>query len=288
MAKKTDRNDPKDKGISKVGGTDLGWLAEIEGDQSLAQLQQHVIVPRLKIVQGSSDPALKEQFSEGTVLMNPGATLVAEPGDFFSFVPLHFHTEYAKWADRNDKDNPMIMERSYDPTSELAKKCEDPDQRSEIYPGDEKIKDPKKQRFFRYVKSFHFVGVIFGEHPLAGTETTISFSKGEHGQGRNFITACSLRRQEVASEGGSAARRLQVPLWGQIWMFKTSIRTKGTNSWHGYDFLAGEPAVVTREDAPALQARSMELAEAFEQRRLVIDGAESESEGDEPSSDGRF
>jgi len=285
---KTDRNNPAKKGIVKVAGS-ANWLASVaQEDSSLAGLQAHVIVPRMKLIQQMTDEVLKKQFGEGTCIVRPGDTVLAPPGETFFFVPLFFFVEYCKWADRKDTSNPMIIARSFDPSSDIAKRSQNSELRFEIYAEDLKVK-PEKQRRYRYVEHYNFVGVVFGEHDLAGTEVTLSFSRGEHGQGKNFITACTMRRQEVETESGSTAR-VPVPLWAQVWALSPSLRERNDQKWYGLDFLPGEPAIIPEELVEKHQTRHLELKEAYDQRRLVVDGDDRPEEDDSSSvdSDGKF
>lgn len=266
---KMDRNNPAKKGIVKVPGS-MGWLANVETDDSLASLQTHVIVPRIKIIQQMSDSGLKEQFGEGTCIVRPGDTVLSHSGESFMFVPLFFFVEYCKWSDRKDTSNPMIVARSFDPSSDIAKRSQSSELRFELYEEDIKVK-PEKQRRYRYVQHYNFVGVVFGEHNLAGTEVTLSFSRGEHGQGKNFITACTMRRQELDIEEGKTVR-VPVPLWAQVWALTPSLRNRNEQKWFGLDFLPGEPSIIPEELVEKHQTRHLELREAFDQRRLIVDG----------------
>lgn len=280
MAK--DRNLQKQKGIVKVSGS-TSWLQHYqEEDRSLDALQAHVVVPRLKLIQGLTEKGLKDEFGEGSCIIRPGDALIVSKDESFMFVPLFFFVEYCKWADRKDKTNPMIMARSFDPTSDIAKRSQSMDLRFEIYQEDASVK-PDKQRRFRYVEHYNFVGRIYGEHDLSGTEVTLSFSKGEHGQGKSFITACSLRKVEVEGEDGRAVR-VRCPLWSQVWALTPALRERAENQWYGLDFTAGEPTVIREEDGDAFRQRALELQEAYDQRRLLIDGDDRDEETAEPTN----
>jgi hypothetical protein len=280
MAK--DRNTQADKGITKV--TPPSWLSYADEDTSLATLQPHVIVPRCKVIQAMSEDGLKKQFGEGTCVIRPGDSVLAALGETFFFCPLFFFVEFCKWSDRRDTTNPMIIARTFDPTSDIARRAQSSELRLEIYPEDAKVK-AAAQRQFRYVEHLNFVGVVYGEHDLAGTEVTVSFARGEHGQGRNFITAITLRRQEVQTQDGATAR-IPVPLWAQVWGMTPALRDRKDQKWYGLDFHPGVPPTISSERVDAHRTRYLELKDAYDQRRLTVDGDDRTEET--TSTDGQF
>jgi hypothetical protein len=150
----------------------------------------------------------------------------------------------------------MILARSHDPTSELAKKARDPELRFEPY--SEKFK-------YRYVEHLRFPGIFYGEHILAGTPVTLSFERGEHWQGRNFISAVKLRKAEVDDT------KVNVPLWAQAWQLKSMYRERGAYAWYGFDFSPADPPVIREEDVEAMRNSHLELKELHERNKLVVE-----------------
>lgn len=300
MAKKSDRNNTESSIVHVKGVSALAAYAT-QDDKSLAGLEQYVIRPRFKVMQAMSKQ--KDQFPEGSVIVRPGDAVVAEKGETFSFVPLFFFTEFCKWADRKDTESPAIVARTFDPTSDIAKRSMNAEQREELYPESENVKDPKKQKKYRYVQHFCFSGIIIGDHPLQGTECVLSFEKGEFSQGRNFISAIKMRRQDInlsaaeieslpehaknlyaRQEDGTFTGRVAVPLWAQRWRLSTKMRTKGENAWWGFDYTPDEPAVIPEDLMESYRSKHLELAAAYEARRLVVDGGEQD---EEPDADGQ-
>jgi hypothetical protein len=265
----------KPTGMIKVEGVSGGFLATIAGqDTSLASMQAHVIVPRLKVIQSMTDKDLKAKVGgEGTVCIRPGDEVVAALEEPFLFQPRFFYSEYATWADRKDNESSRIIGRSFDPQSEIAKKAADAKRRKEMYPDQEK-KPEDKRLYYSHVHHFCWFGVIYGEHPLAGNEVVLSMERGEFGQGRQFITAISMRKFQP--EG--ADKKVPVPLWAQVWQLASNSRTRNGNTWYGFDFKApeGHPGIIRDDEVEHAQAEYARLAQLHEERRLQVDHAEGD------------
>jgi hypothetical protein len=257
-------------GIVTVGSSSL--LARIaKEDKSLVKLGEYVILPRLKKIQQMTDTALKEQFGEGSVILAPGNAMVVSKAESFQVVPLFFYTEFCKWKDRKDAESNMILERSFDPDSDVARKARSEKGRYEVY-AEDVGKPAEKQKKYRYVEHLVFPSVIYGDHPLAKTECILSFEKGEFSNGRNFSTAIKMRKIEV--EG----RPVACPLWAQVWTLQPALRTRGENKWYGFDFGPGLTPVILEEEQEEFMKRHMEVAELFEQKLLVAAGEDDDTD----------
>jgi hypothetical protein len=271
----------KPTGMVKVEGVSGGFLATVQGqDNSLASLQAHVIVPRLKIIQQMTAKDLKDKVGgDGTVCIRPGDEVVAALEEPFLFTPRFFYSEYNKWADRKDTESNRILARSFDPASDIAKRAADTNRRKEVYPDQEKKPEDKKL-YYTYVHHFCWFGVIYGEHELSGNEVVLSMERGEYGNGRQFITAISGRK--FIPDG--ADKKIPVPLWGQVWELNSKIRPpKNGNQWYGFEFRAPKdrPAIIKDDEAEHAQAEYLRLSQLHEERRLQVDHAE----GDETPED---
>jgi len=281
MADRTQSN------IKKVGGVDPNFLADyIEKDDSLELLKEHRTVPRIKLMQSTTAQELKSVFGEGSAVLRPGDALVCKykvDPNSFQFVPVFFFVEFAKWIDLRDANQgkPSVEIRSFDPTSDVAKCCRDVNRRYEVYPGHDKL--PEKERhFFRYVEHLRFVGTLYGDHPLALTPATLSFERGEFQQGKNFISAITLRRQIIGE------RSVPVPLWAQVWEISPMFHDPAPDrKWFGFKFEAADPPIITPNQAQFFQGLHKEFKELFEAQRLTVDDEPIEdpaSEGDTPAS----
>ena len=182
MGNGNDLSSRTETAIKKVG-VNPDYLAQyVEKDNSLDTLREYRVVPRFKIIQATTDTELKKNFGEGSIIIRPGDALICkfeEKPESFDFVPLFFFVEWAMWRDLKGT-GPMILDRSHDPTSELATKSKRADTRKELYPGHEEYQD-KDKLYNSYVEHLRFIGVIYGDHPLVGTPVTLSFERGEWG-----------------------------------------------------------------------------------------------------------
>jgi hypothetical protein len=262
----------------KVQGIDPNYLQKyVAEDISLDSLKEHRIVPRLKIIQAPSSNELKKAFGEGSVIVRPGDVLVCkfqEEPESFDFVPLFFFVEYVKWADMKDNSTTVILDRSHDPTSNIALKAKNPASRMEPYPGHENKPEPEKM-YHRYVEHLRFIGIIYGNHPLVGVPVTLSFERGEYGQGKNFISAATLRRQII--DGISRP----VPLWAQVWKIRSAFRSPDqSRKWYGFNFEAADPSIVQSTEAETMLTLHKEFKDLFEQQRLMVQEESGESTAD--------
>ena len=243
------------------------YLAQyIDEDNSLDTLMEHRTVPRFKIIQATSDTDLIKNFGVGTVIVRPGDAMICkfeeEPKDF-CFVPLFFFVEWAKWRDLKGS-GPMILDRTHNATSEIAQKSKNADSRRELYEGQENAQEIDKL-YYSYVEHLRFIGVIYGDHPLVGTPVTLSFERGEWGQGKNFISAISLRRQTINNESKP------VPLWAQVWKLRTVHHAPdATRKWYGFHFESPEQSIILPEEAEAMQKLHVEFKELFAKQRLMV------------------
>lgn len=250
------------------------YLAQyVEQDTSLDALKEHRVVPRFKIIQATTDDELKKNFGEGSIIVRPGDALICKYGEepsSFQFVPLFFFLEWAKWRSLKGT-GPMILDRTHDKSHEIAVKSRSVETRKELYPGQENFEDADKL-YSAYVEHIRFIGVIYGSHPLVGIPVTLSFERGEWGQGKNFISAVSLRRQIVNNES------IPVPLWAQVWNLSSIYhKPDATRKWYGFKFEAAEPAIIQSDEAEAMKALHSEFAELFKKQRLMVQDDETES-----------
>ncbi len=269
-------NERTEPGAIKVSG--VQDILKFTEDTSLEALQEYVIVPFVKVIQGMSDQELKDTFGEGSAVLRPGDIKIAAKNEPFLFVPLFFFTMYRKWADR--KDTQMIMESSYDPNSDIAKLSRDPDRREQVYEGDEG-KPEKEQRKYRYVEHLCFIGLLY-DGVQAGERCLISFQKGDFRVGRAFASGAQMRKVVVNEETGEKAR---VPLWAQVWQMKSTLRERNENKWWGLDAKnppEGIDAMIPPDKYQDHSAAHQELAKAHKANLIRIDGDDSDPDEQSP------
>lgn len=258
---------------NKLVRIDPGCLvAPGEPDSSLDAMGEHRGLSRIKVVQGMSDPAIKDAYGEGAMLANPGQVLLARRGESLPFVPVFFFSEFATWSDIRDANSPTILARSFDARSDIARKSMDPKAREEEYPGGPRDKPFK----MRHVAGLNFVGVVDDPHDLSGTPLVATFLRGEYFRGRAFVNAILLRRHE--------GRR--VKLWAQRWVLSTSLRELRGNRWWGIDFAGPADGALVLDGEKAATARASHefFLGLHEQQKLVVAevGREDEPEPEAP------
>lgn len=267
MAKTGKRNETA---IEKVDGSEPNFLAKyVDQDTSLDALKGYRVVPRLKVIQPTTSDDLRSTFGLGSVVIRPGDVLVCRANEdpkVFSFVPLFFFAEFCKWRDlKQAGQGSNVLERSFDPTSIVAKKSRNSKTRFELYEGHEN-RPEREQCKYRYVEHLRFIGVIYGEHELTGVPVTLSFERGEYGQGTNFISAISLRRMRVDNVPKP------MPLWSQVWDFSMIYHNPDPmKKWYGFKFEPAEPSTIEEGDAEFMFGQHKELKELYEKQRLLVD-----------------
>lgn len=217
------RKDRTETAVTKIGSSAPSFLTPfVENDESLKGIVERRIVPRVKVIQQMTDPKLKQQYGEGSVVLPQAAVKIANAGEPFYFVPIFFFEEWIKWGDRRDQNSDAIQERSFDPNSEVARKASDPNSRFEDY--GQPPKKGERPLQFRYVEHLNFIGMLYGQDGER-MPVVLSFSRGEHYAGRNFCTAISMRRvgKQIA------------PLWSGVWQLKSNMRSRDGNNWFGID-----------------------------------------------------
>lgn len=264
--------------VQKVQPDISALVAQFEGDDSLDSMAQHRIVPRLKIMQGLSEQGMKEAAGgEGAVVLAPGGMPLCPRNEIITVNPLFFFAEYVVWNDKDDTSLPRVHDRSFElatsPKGDIARRALDMKLREERYGGTDQ--KPLKRRWVEHL-CFVCMLVSTPDGSATGEIVTLSFEKGENMQGRSFIN--SIRARRVDGPDGP----IKVALWAQLWNLKTSLRTKGSNKWWGFDFTASDPSIINPEDAAARKALHENLKAEFAARTLVVDRADEG--GDDPSA----
>lgn len=155
-----------------------------------------------KIVQSSSNSDLKALFPEGSFILTPENTLVATMGQEFVVIPLVMFTTYEKWKhldDNVDGGCGVVIEKTMDEDSEIAKCAVDFDRMYEPYP-DGRTDRKGNVMSYRYVESLNVIMVI--DHcdaspELVGSPFFYSFNKGEFKTGRQFSTHVDRRQKAI-------------------------------------------------------------------------------------------
>lgn len=259
------------KKFEAPAGVPAHLAGAMEQDNSLSTLKEYRTVPRVKIIQGMTAQDLKDRFGEGSCILRPGDVLFLDKQDSVKLVPIGMYVEYCKWSDLRDNESPAIMDRSFDKTSDIARRAASADLRFETYEGEAGKNNPKT---YRYVEHRIFICVVYSdEHPLKGEVLAIDFSRGEFGAGTNFINGCVMRK---------------VPLWSQIWECSPAFRDRGDKKWWGLDMNAPsddpEDSFIKEDEVDFFQELNSEWQDLIESKRVVVEHDHDEDD----DADGKF
>lgn len=124
------------------------------------ELRSAIIPPRLVLVQKQSPNSLVKEHGAGSLVVMPGDICLAKEGVKAHIIPVFFWKEFLKWAPYSMKGKMQsVLERTYDPTSELAAICRDPNRRASIECPEAvaiKAKDP----VYSYQEHLNFLFVV--------------------------------------------------------------------------------------------------------------------------------
>lgn len=194
-------------------------------DTSLDDLGQYVLPSRLKIMQAQSSGELADLYDTGEIVAIPVNQKVSgmadkKTGEAFYVVPLYFFAEYIivnDWDLKDDENEPMILDRSYDPKSEIATIARDVAHSTKQHP-------TRKDFKVRYLEVLnYFVAIKGGE--MDRQVVIMSFKSGDWRSGSNFATKIKQRRL-----GGSA-----IPMYGGVYRINSKLRNSKKGNFFGFD-----------------------------------------------------
>lgn len=194
------------------------WLTET--DSGVDNLAQFIVPPRLKIVQPTSK--LVDDFTMGDVLLMPQKMRVTglqldekkrlgKNSDSILFTPLFFFAEYCVWNPLEDKSQ-MIIESTYDQTSEIAQRARDYKRRREPHP-------TLEGKYITYREHLNFI-VLMHLEGFNVLPCLMSFAGAEHRSGTNFAAMIKMR---------------MAPMYACQFTFKVASRENDRGRWYGLD-----------------------------------------------------
>lgn len=207
--------------ITKVSGSAALVPPEFMVNEPLVGLEgmrEYVVPPRIQLIQKSSDDDKLRRFSPGDVVAFPAGVTLNPMGDGgsnpgFIFVPVFFFVEFCEWNPISLRGQvPAVRTRTFDPASELAARCKDPNRWEMPHPD-------KPGLTVRNVEHLNFLVKILKPGGL-GELMLLSFAKSEHFAGR---TLCSLIKMRKA------------PPFGCVFLAKTTQKQNAQGSWFGID-----------------------------------------------------
>lgn len=256
--------DTRLKKVQPSGGALVPSIPEYmreDAGAGLQDVQDYVIVPRLKIVQKQASEELLSKFNVGDVILVPLQQLIVpRPVDArgkpsgeastFDFSIVFFFAEWCTWNPISLKGvEPAILYRTVNPKDPVVAKAKNPALREERHPT---IKGEK----VHHCEHLNFVIVMQGEErELLSEPTLITFARGEHRVGAKL---CSL------------ARMRQSAVYGGVYTATLAKRSNQKGEWWGLDVQNGDTKQwVDEEEYPRLRALHEQYAELHRNAKLV-------------------
>ena len=206
------------------------WMVVDKTDSGTELMGRYVSPPRLKIVQGSSKQDLKQEFGESAVVMAPENRLVVGPitkdspinqatgkreGGKIRCVPLFFFPEFLCTNPLGVPNLGFIRERTQDPDSALARKCQGRKEGRE-FPCPE---DPSK--LCKYSESLNFIVAIWEPSDFI-EPALVTFRAGSWIEGANWCKIIKMMDQR------------KIPIYGQV--FEINVGPRNKDQWDYYGF----------------------------------------------------
>lgn len=267
--------------VTSVGPAAPEFLVQLDGiaeDRSLDAMKQFRRVPRLYVVQKQSPDALlnDERLGRGAVFI-PGqgdepAIPIAKQGEIIEILPVFFFVEYVGWNDRDDKSSGMFSARSFDPQSEIGRKCRNKASWTEPYTvGDKSFKR-------RNCETLNFACLLRGRNDQP-EPVIVAYSRGTFREGSAWIAGITGRKiggtlNEATGlmEGGNIA-----PIWTQAWGLTSTLRSNDEYTWNTLEAGPIGNPWVTADEASVTRTLYESLQKDYDEKALIVDHAIDES-----------
>lgn len=210
------------------------------------ELDGHATVARISVVHGSSDQE-RQAFGVGSLILTPDMVRLANAGEAVAVAPLLMYVTYEK---HRDNDDPLkqaeghVIDKTFDPRSDIARRSQHPDTWSEPYPNMPNLN-------YRYIEAYNYYVQIL-EGPAAGVVAQVTFSSTSHKYGKRMNGYLSRFPHAVF-----AARVL----------LKTDTDTDGNNTWRVLTYAideANQYSAQTQEAYDDLKLKRSNLKELLE------------------------
>lgn len=252
--------------VQKVGSFPSYLANMTKVDESLAHASQHRVVPRIACIQGLTPKEKRGGNPIGAAVLSPGMALFLNENESCLFTPLYLFTEFIQYRDRNDKTGPMVVQKSFEETSLVARKSRDPEARKEGYGPPDSKGNPSLH--YEYVETRQFI-VAIRSGRMKGEVCALSFQKGELFNGDAL---CSLLVQRKVEIDG---KMRHVPAWMQVYEMKcTTHKNRKGNEWFGFDInnpSEGNNPFIEEEECPLYEKQYDDLHEKFKVGLLSAD-----------------
>lgn len=262
MAKKEDPANTAVALARQVGGPlalpDAPDFMQADAGVGLKQIASKVRPPFLKIVQKQSSDELINEFGIGTMITTPDRVAVTDAENPVRVVVVYMFTEYLKLSGIALKgQEPMIADRSIDPSSKLAQMCEN---RATWYEDHPKYPG-EKDYAYRNCTALNFLLMFQEEHLQFGLPVALSFSRGSYGRGQSFCNLISMRKNK--------------PPFGCVFQLSVDpvVASNSKGEWRRplIENPPERPWVESREEYDAYKAMHSNFEELYRANQLVVD-----------------
>lgn len=237
------------------------FLAEIKAEDYMGEMRKHIKPPYIKIVQAMTGEPFKPPFVDGDIVVPPMNVKIGSNSEPFSFTPVYFFSTYVCFNPIQVKSLKSLRDFSFDPASEVAKKCE----------AFIKEKCPEAPEYFlKYNSILNFFVIVHGHGELQDTPITLSFKGGEFGTGRTLINLIEARKSPPFACRFRAA----------------SSRHKNTQfNWQGLD-LQNDPSPWITDEVSFNKYKKLhdDMKEAVKTKNVDLEAQFSEADGDDANA----
>lgn len=239
----------------------------------LDHAKDYITPPFIKIVQKQSDDEMIAAYGIGTAILTPMGVEIARAEETFNFTPLMFWPEWAVWADIALKGQvPAILERTLEPTSEIALRAKDSNRREGTYTFD------GKECKARWVEHLNFIVIV--RNRGIDVPAVMSFARASHADGRKFLSLLQVRNTHPC---------------GCVFAAKTTPRKNAKGQWHAFNVSNPDPDTVSpwveADEFERLKSVADDLVAKHREGlvRVDLEGAVGEDgESDGADSDGSY
>jgi hypothetical protein len=247
-----------------------------ETEKGTEEVAKSVTPPRIKVIQAQRSGPYAE-FDPGTVILTPTNVTLSRNDEPFYFVPL-FH--YREWCTVNPYEMKgaikMIRARTFDPSSEIARKSRDEQLRkSDVCPEDTMYQAQQRAQYRLTHKEYlAFIVAIVGRHDLVGMQALLAFSGGSHRDGSNLAAAIMARNAPIwgCVFEGRCPKEERTNDKGQRWFVITTGNPTSPGCPH--------PFVQDREEAMMLKAQHLRYKELHAANAIQTDYDEEDVAAD--------
>lgn len=235
-------------------------------------------LPLAKTIQGQTKRELKDLAGgEGALLANPIRSILAKPGNQVTVIPVGYWKDFTKVSDVKDTAADFILERTRNEHSEVAKKAQNKNARTESYPTNPEWK-------YQYRVNYNFICYIdeCPDNPeMEGSIVAFIFSSGDFFVGQQWI---SRIRQRHRMPGNPAP-------FCQRWHIGTEL----TSNNEGQEYFAkayfspenGEKFVQDKEKYLALKAMAEDLKGRIAEGKVGFDYSDEKDSHEGGSAEGK-